>query len=138
MIAVGIMFLLLLGGVETTSSQILTSIGGENSSIWQSTTFWAAIIAGFLAFVATNRISVGGFSFQGSRESVMAGIAGAIYIFLASDMYSIVSKIKTIECAAGQSLVQCGSWELWVIWALIMPLMVGFGISLIKFIQGAD
>lgn len=132
------MFLLLIGGVETSSSEIINAIGGNGPSLWELSTFWLAIAAALISFVATNKISAGGFSFQASRESVMALFATAIYVFFASDMYSIVSKIKSIECAVGTTLVSCGSWEYWVIWAMVMPLLVGFGISIIQFIGGSD
>jgi len=131
------MFILLIGGVETTSSKIINSIGGNGPSLWQSSAFWIAIVVAFGAFVLTNRISAGGFSFQASRESVMAGLATALYIFFASDMYSIVSKVGETTCPVGAALSACG-WEYWVIWAIIMPLLAGFGISLISFIGGTD
>lgn len=132
------MFLLLIGGIETSSSQIINAIGGNGPSLWQLSTFWIAIAAALVLFVATNKISAGGFSFQASRESVMAAFIGTIYIIFASDMYSIVSKIYSIECAVGTGLLSCGSWEYWLIWAIVMPLLIGFGISIIQFIGGSD
>ena len=132
------MFLLLIGGVETSSSRIINAIGGDGPSLWELSIFWIAIASALVLFVATNKISAGGFSFQASRESVMAAFVGAIYIIFASDMYSIVSKIKSVECAVGAGLLSCGSWEYWVIWAIIMPLLIGFGISVIQFVGGSD
>ena len=66
------MFLLLVGGVETSSGKIISAIGGNSPSLWESSLLWIAIIAAMGSFVLTNKISAGGFSFQGSRESIMA------------------------------------------------------------------
>jgi len=131
------MFLLLVGGIETSSSKIISSIGGIGPSLWQSSVLWLAVIGALGAFALTNKISAGGFSFQGSRESVMAGFATVIYIFFMADLFSIVSKVGESTCPAGAALRACG-WEYWVIWAMIIPLLVGYAISLIQFVGGSD
>lgn len=131
------MFLLLIGGVETSSSKIISSIGGNGVSFWQSSVLWLAVIIALGAFLLTNKISVGGFSFQASRESVMAGFATAIYVFFMSDLFSIVSKVGESTCPIGSTLRACG-WEYWVIWAIIIPLLVGYAISIISFVGGSD
>lgn len=131
------MFLLLMGGVETSSSKIINSIGGNGPSLWQSSVLWLAVIVALAAFALTNKISAGGFSFQGSRESVMAAFAAGIYVFFMSDLFSIVSKVGESTCPVGAAIRACG-WEYWVIWALIMPLLVGYAISLIQFVGGSD
>jgi len=131
------MFLLLIGGIETSSSKIISSIGGTGPSLWQSSVLWLAVIVALGAFVLTNKIAVGGFSFQASRESVMAGFATAIYIFFMADLFSIVSRVGETSCPVGAALRACG-WEYWVIWAMIIPLLVGYAVSLIQFVGGAD
>ena len=131
------MFLLLVGGVETSSSKIIGAIGGDGPSLWESSTLWLTVIVALGAFVLTNKISAGGFSFQASRESVMAGFATVIYVFFMSDLFSIVSKVGETTCPVGAAISACG-WEYWVIWALIVPLLAGYAISLISFIGGSD
>ena len=131
------MFLLLIGGVETSSSKIISSIGGNGPSLWQSSVLWLAVIIALGAFLLTNKISAGGFSFQASRESVIAGFATAVYVFFMSDLFSIVSKVGETTCPVGAGLRACG-WEYWIIWAMIMPLLVGYAISLISFVGGSD
>ena len=137
LIAIGIMFILLVGGVETNSSLIIQGIGGDNPSFWKTSTLWIAVIAALVAFIATNRISAGGFSFQASRESVMAAFATAIYVVFMSDLMSIVSKVAETTCPIGASITGCG-WEYWIIWAIVIPMGAGYGISLIQFIGGSD
>jgi len=136
-IATGIMFLLFIGGIDTNSSQILSAIGSDTLSLWSNSSLWLAVAIAIAAFLATNRVVAGGFSFQASRESVMAGFAGAVYVFFASDMFSIVNKVGETTCPIGGALRDCG-WEYWIIWSMIVPLMVGFAIALIQFIGGQD
>ncbi len=131
------MFILTIGGIETSSSKIISSIGGTGPSFWASSVLWLAVAVSLAAFALTNKISAGGFSFQGSRESIMAAFAAAIYVFFMSDLFSIVSKVGESTCPIGAGLRACG-WEYWVIWALIMPLLVGYAISLIQFVGGSD
>lgn len=132
------MFLLLIGGVETTSGKLISAIGGTGPSLWQSSLLWAAVAVAFLAFLATNRIAIGGFSFQASRESVIAGFASAIFVVFVSDLLSIVSEVGKTTCPAGAQIpVGCG-WEYWIIWSMVFPLIVGYAISLISFIGGSD
>ena len=54
-----------------------------------------------------------------------------------SDLFSIVSKVGETTCPVGAGLRACG-WEYWIIWAMIMPLLVGYAISLISFVGGSD
>ncbi len=133
------MLILLLGGIETNSSLILSEINAGNSSLWQSSTFWLAIVGAVVAFAATNKISAGGFSLQGSRESVMAAFAVAIFIIFAADMMSVVSLVGSKTCAieAGCTILQ-HSWEYWVVAGLGFPTLVGFGVSILNFIGGND
>lgn len=133
------MLLLLLGGVQTNSSLILSEINAGNSSLWESSTFWIAIAAAAIAFAATNKISAGGFSLQGSSESVMAGFATAIFVVFATDLMSIVSLVGSKTCAieAGCTILQ-HSWEYWVVTGIGFPSLVGFGVSILNFIRGND
>ena len=137
-IAVGIMFLLFLGGVETNSSQIITAVGGNNPSGYQGTTLWAALAVAVAAFIATTtRISAGVISFQASRESIIATFLAAFWGIFASDMFSILSKIGSLTCPAAGTITSCG-WTYWIAWILIVPATIGYGISIIQFIMGAD
>ena len=136
-IAVGIMFLLFLGGIETNSSKLLDAIGGVNPSGWESSTLWIIAIATFTGFVATTRITIGGYSLTPSIEAVVAVFVAAMYVLFASDMYSIVTKIGESSCDVVGTISTCG-WEYLVAWAIILPLMAGYTISLISYIRGAD
>jgi len=136
-IAIGVMFVLLIGGISTTSSKVIDSIGGNGPSLWKNSALWVAVAVALAAFVATNKISAGGFSFQASRESVVAAFAAALYVFFVSDLLSVVSKVGETSCPVGSVITGC-TWQYWVIWGMFIPLVAGYGISLVEFIGGSD
>lgn len=136
-IAVGLMFLLYLGGVDTNSSQIINAIGGDDISGFSTATLWITLAAALAGFVATNRISIGTLSFQASTESVIAGFMAAIYVIFAADLFSIVSKVGSLTCPVGATIASC-RWEYWIVWAIIVPLLVGYAISIVSYIRGSD
>lgn len=136
-IAVGLMFTLFLAGIDTTSSQVISFVGGTSPESWRTSLLWIAAIAAFAAFATTSRVSVGGTSYQASVEFVVAGFVTATYAIFASDMYSIVSKMYSLTCPEIGGILAC-SWEYWVVWAIIIPIMAGYTISLISYIRGSD
>jgi len=136
-IAVGLMFLLYIGGVDTTSNSIINFVGGNNTSGWVGSGLWLAVIVAFFAFAGTSRLSLGGYTAQASVEFVLAGLVGALYIVFAGDLYSIVGLVGKTACPVGGALKDCG-WEYWTIWGVIVPLMTAYSIALIEFIRGSD
>lgn len=136
----GMMILLLLGGVDTNSSQVLDGISAGNLSLWESSIFWIAITVALAGFLATNKISAGGFSFQATSESITAIFATGIFVFFAADLMSIMAKVSSITCpiVEGCTKLTQHTWEFWVIAGIIWPLLVGFGISIVNFVRGND
>jgi len=132
-IAIGIMFLFNIAGLDTGTSQILDALGGvETTGGFQGTNLWIAIavfVAASIA-VAVSRISIGGFSLNTPIEALIATFIGGIYLLFASDLYSIVSYIGGI---AGTT-----SWEYYTCWAVIVPILAGYTISIVEFIRGND
>lgn len=138
LMAVGLMFLLSLSGVETSSNQVINAIGGNDPSGYVNYTLWIALGVAIASFVATTtRISAGVISFQASRESIMAVFMSALYVLFASDMFSILSKVKSISCPIDAAIVSCG-WTYWVAWIIIVPITIGYAISIVQFIYGTD
>lgn len=129
-IACGLMFLLNLAGIDTNSSQIINFISGSNIDGWRTSLMWIAVGVAVGGFILTTRISIGGFSYSPSVESVVAIFIGAIYLIFASDMYSIVSKVSTLTGGTG--------WAYWAVWALIIPMMAGYSISIVSYIRGTE
>ena len=128
--AVGIMFLFYVAGIETNSSNIISAIG--NPTNWSSGTIWVLAIAAMSAFLLlTNKISAFGFTVQASTEAIIAVFVGGIYIIFAADLYSIVTFVGSITDSST-------NWIYYLVWSLIVPLMIGYTISLIDYIRGSD
>ena len=49
-IAIGLMFVLYFGGVQTNSQLIVNTLAGNNPENWSSGVMWAAAIIAFAAF----------------------------------------------------------------------------------------
>lgn len=154
-IVVGIMILFSLAGIPTTSNQVLTyfadtntssvsspvsvSSGSNNSafvpgssSSKQGTIYWVVGIAIFAIMAVTNQITIGGFSLRGSIESVVAGFIGVIYVLFVVDLLSILNLIASYY---GDNPL---GWAYWVSFAVIIPVIAGYTISVIEFIKGGD
>ena len=154
-IVVGIMILFSLAGIPTTSNKVLTYFAntntssiispvsissGNNSSVFvpnnssssQGTVYWIVGIAIFAIMAVTNQITIGGFSLRGSIESVIAGFIGVIYVFFVIDLLSILNLIASYY---GDSPL---GWAYWVSFAVIIPVIAGYTISVIEFIRGND
>lgn len=130
--AIGIMFLFGMLGIETMSNSILSNLGTPDN--WNNSYIWLAIGFAIAAFGATiTKINSGFVSFQVTSESVVAALIGSIYLIFAADLYSIVSYVYSITVDSPTTL-----WIYYVVWAIIVPLLVGYGISVIEFIRGTD
>ena len=125
------MFTLYLAGIQTNSHNLVDMFTG-NLSDWRQTAFWAAIIAAIGGFVATvTRINIGGFSISPTMESITAGLMALVYVLFVADLLSIVNLVD--------SKTQDGlKWAYWATWALIVPIVFGYGIAVIEFIKGSD
>jgi hypothetical protein len=136
-IAIGIMFTLGLAGIDTNSSQILNFISGNNLELWHNSAFIIYLGAFFVSVIAIGIIT-------GSVSSPIAGFMSAIYVIFFADLISIVRYIGTLTCTniipatntcAG---LYYHTFEYWVAWGLIVPLLIGYLIAVVEFIRGGD
>jgi hypothetical protein len=127
-IAIGLMFTLNLAGINTGSHQILDLIGGTTPST--TSNLWIYIGIALIAFTVLTSVSIGGFAINKTTESIVAALIYAVFAFFLADMYSIVSLVGTITNFTG--------WMYFGTWAVIIPLMAGYGLSLIDYIRGTD
>jgi hypothetical protein len=133
--AVGIMLLFSLAGIDTASSKIVSTIG--NPENWTSGFLWVAAIAAFgLFLVLTSRISALGFTFQASTESIVAAVVIATYSIFAADILSIISLLNSITGSTGTETTS--KWIYYLGWLIIIPLMAGYTLALIDWIRGTD
>ena len=138
-IFVGIMILFNIAGIETTSNQIFSYVGGDNPENWSTSGFLIriAILLGAAALLAGVKISVLGSGISVTTEGIFALFIEVVYVIFAADIFSILTKIKTLTCPASGLLSAC-SWEYSVALLIIVPLMVGYFIASIEFIRGSD
>ena len=154
-IVVGIMILFNLAGIPTTSNKVLTIFANTNTSnvvapvsvttegnsssfsinssaTPNSTIYWIVAVVVFLVIAATSQITIGGFSLRGSIESVIAGFIGTIYVLFVIDLLSILNLI------ASYYGTEPLGWAYWVAFAIIIPTIAGYTISVVEFIRGND
>ena len=127
-IAIGLMFTLNLAGINTGSHQILNLVGGTTPTT--TSQLWVYIGIALVAFSVLTSVSIGGFAINKTTESIVAVLMYAVFSFFLADMYSVVSLVGTITDFTG--------WQYYVTWAIIIPLMAGYGLSLIEYIRGVD
>ena len=132
MIAVGLMFLLNIAGIPTGTSQILNLIGGTGTGITTSSFFVAlgVFFAAVAAITIVSTIFLGQYPAQAALTATIATFLAGIYLLFVNDLISIVRLI-------GESTNNTG-WAYWLAWLIIIPAVVGYSLSLIKFIQGTD
>lgn len=130
MVTVGLMVLMNLAGLQTTSGYILGSMGINIGNIqnFSSTSFYIAILAALAALLVTGAgIRVTGFGLTSS--SFTAGVAAATPLaVLVGDLVSIVVQAS----ATGLS------WVSYLIFLIIVPFVFGYMISLFDWARGID
>lgn len=149
-IAVGIMLLFGLAGVETSSNHILrTFISTNNTAISPDTTasnpssvnsvrnftgsLWENFLVALLAIVvlvAVSKIQIGGFSLGGGidRTVVLSALMYGLFGFIVQDLWSIVAYFFTLGT----------EWISWTVAVLMATFITGFAISIIEFTGGGD
>lgn len=156
-IAIGLMYTFSLAGIETGSNHLIGALGmgvddinstvidpsfdtaGEYDvrDIINQNSWWASLILAMI--VAATLGAIRGVSILGSGISVdfisaiVAGISTFLFSMFSLDFFSILIYMKELNCIGGT----CG-WQFHLTWILIVPMLFGFGISLIQFIKGTE
>ena len=128
MIIGGLMVLMNLAGIATTSGYILGWLGLDITTPqnFSGTAYMTAIAIALGLLVTVSGIRIG---FLGSLPStdtwVAAGMAIPLLIFI-GDIAGIVTSATTGGL----------SWVSYVIFAISVPLMLGYGLALIEWVRG--
>lgn len=138
-IAIGLIFLFYLAGISTSTTQLINFVSGNSPEGWESSSMWVYLIGTLIVAFGFTTIKVGffGSSVQVTPESVMAAFVGFIFASFASSLYGILTYVRGISCEIDSAVSGC-SWEYWVVWAVMIPFMTGYLISLVEFIRGSD
>ena len=155
LIAVGLMYVFYLGGIDTGSGKILASLdvvvdsnsnntvnldpsidaeGLEASNIKSNSKYiWGALIMFLIlvmVFSALSSFQVGSSGVVFNFEGFVAGIAAFLWAIFSLDFYSILTKMYQVTGGIG--------WEFHLTWILIVPFLVGFALSIIQFVKGTE
>lgn len=144
-IAIGIMFTFQIAGINTGSNLLLDKfIGGTTtnidptvsgtspSDIAGASNFWIMLNILFAVAIALSIVGavLGGQRSESAINALVAGAATFIWSMFAIDFWSILKLMSSVTGGSG--------WEYWLVWIIIVPFEVGFGYSLINFIQGTE
>lgn len=129
-ITTGIMMLLYLAGIPTTSGYILQYFDPiNNPQNFANTEFYTTITGLLIALLAAGAFL--GYLFKINPESyIIAGFCGILILFV-GDMLSIITYYNG---AYGSSV----AWMGYVINLLLFPVVIGYALSIISFWRGAD
>jgi hypothetical protein len=131
-VLVGLMFMFNIFGIPTTSNKIIDSIGGTASSDITTSSLFGYVVV-FLAavgIITVAGIMIGQYAAQAAFTAAVATFIGSIYLLFSADLYSIV---KLVGFYSGVT-----SWQYYITWALIVPLIAGMIIAVVEFVQGKD
>ena len=129
-IAIGLMWTFSLAGIDTNSNQILNAISANDLGNIQSSFFWGKLLTIF-ALGAAGAIIIGIFGRADPFQIVIAALMSTTFALFAWDMVSIVTLVRGLTLESYQ-------WVYYLVWAIVIPLTVGFFISLLEFIRGSD
>ena len=129
MITVGLIILMNLAGLQTTTGWILGGMGINAGNIqnFNLTAFYIAIAAGIAALIGVGGIRIGTFGIDVSSISVSAAVS-LPFALLIGDLISIMISASS----AGQT------WASYIIFLIITPLLFGYAISLFDWARGAE
>ena len=127
-LAVGLTFLLKFAGIPSGADGLLSYIGlSGNASGISSGAFFIALVALFTLGSATG-IAISFFTKSPSETWVIQGIALGIFTVITSTFVSVVNY------ASGNAPL----WIYYIVWMIFIPLLVGFGTSIISWWRGGD
>jgi len=137
----GIMILMYLSGAPVTSTNIMgqilniTSTGDVQSTPLYSTLLDSANSASGIAILAGIAVTItaGLFFGAGAVTVIASAVLGGILGLFASDILSLVT-LAGAEC--DPNVAFCGSWVYWIIFAICLPVLIGYIIAIFEWILG--
>lgn len=131
-IFIGMLAMMALAGLPTSTSQILTMVGYGNFSSFTGLNFFTTISAIFVLFAATS-ILVGLFTRQSTESLAVAGLSGSLLSWFITDMLSIYNYFDSI-CGTGSDCVFVSK----IVLVLMAMMAGGFLISIVQWWRGND
>ena len=125
-IIIGTLFLLNLAGLTTASGQFFNYIFGDGTNPF-STAGYIAFAAIFTVGVAS-AIIIGSFTRQSTESWVVAPVAGVLFSWAITDMYSVITLSEGLGYPWIANLIKLIMW----------PLMAGYFIAIVQWWRGND
>lgn len=154
-IAIGLMYTFSLAGVDTVTNSVLDRIGlmpdnlnstvvdydvndysgNSAENIYQTDSWWESIkiamaVLIFLGVASGIQIFGSGINLSNVVTTAMAGLSLVLFSMFVVDFVSVLRKIYIVTGGVG--------WEFNIAWVIIVPFILTFAFSLIKFIQGTE
>ena len=125
-IILGTLFLLNLAGLTTASGQMFNYLFNDGANPFSSLGY-IAFAAIFTTGVAA-AIIIGSFTKQSTESWVVAPVAGVLFSWAITDMYSVI----TLASGIGSS------WVANLIKLIMWPLIAGYFIAIVQWWRGND
>lgn len=127
-LSIGMLLILNMMGIPTAASSILSWVGLANPNQAIDTSLFFTAIAAVFAASAVVGIIVG-FLTRASPESYIAAtLCGGLIVFVGT----FTSIINYTNAATGND------WASKIIFVIMAPIAIGYGISLVSYWRGAD
>ena len=128
-----LMLLLYLIGINTTAGYIIQTLGmADNPTDFKSGPLWIAVSIGLTGLVAVGGIRIAGFGLEISSIAIAAVLAGVLGEFI-GDFVSLLT-VANASCPSGDSC----RWVYWVVVVVMVPIILGYAISLFDWARGID
>lgn len=128
----GMLALMAMAGLPTTTSQILSALQYGNFSHFLTSTLAAAAVAIFAA-AAIAGVIIGTLTRQSTESYLVAGIAGTLLTLFIADMISIVNYFNGV-CPVGSGCAFVSK----LVFLIMFAMAAGFIISIIQWWRGND
>lgn len=127
MLTVGLMVLFNLAGLNTNTGYFLSMINIGTASHFNLTAFWITIVTALGALVLVSGVKIGiiGAPTESTSAAAVAAVAMSVMI---GDLVSIV--VKANESG--------NTWAGYICYAIMIPIIFGFGIVLFDWARGND
>ena len=129
MLFAGLMIFMNLAGLATTSGYILGQLGVNIFDIenFSTGTFQVAIIVGITSLLLVSGIKIGIFGAATTTTFAAAAMALPMAILIADMTGTIISASSTGN-----------TWVSYIIFAITVPLILGYGIALFDWVRGIE
>lgn len=132
MIMAGLLFLLTLAGIETGASNLITQTDiMNNPQNFVSSQFFAQLVAA-LIIGTVGGVLIGYFTKSSPKDIVIGSFLGTFLVYFVADMVNIMIYVDGLYGGTEWE------WIKWIVFAIFVPLSIGFATSVLDFYHGGS